>query len=213
MHHNPKITVTALLGKEIIGHETIDMHGNRMHQVASLQDHVVREQLIAAGWTPPQPPQLTAHPDIVMAAEMVYRLRGLDSSDHPLEVSFPCEFAALGKALDFVRGGKRKGWTFIHENRLKVVTAKAPDGTEYEVPTHELGSVRAMKLFNTMADALTNPCAAHTTPMTAARRRALLDRLGARAEGLDGETWDQMVIDATEAAHGIQKPEQQGGAS
>jgi len=40
-------------------------------------------------------------------------------------------------------------------------------------------------------------------PLTSAQRRTLLDRLGARAEGMDGETWDQMVIDAVEAHHGI----------
>ena len=40
-------------------------------------------------------------------------------------------------------------------------------------------------------------------PMSKEQRRILLDHLGARAEGLDGETWDQMVIDAVEAIHGI----------
>ena len=40
-------------------------------------------------------------------------------------------------------------------------------------------------------------------PLTDEQRRRILDKLGAHAEGLDGETWDQMVITATEAAHNI----------
>lgn len=50
-NHN-KITVTPVLGQDLIGFET-DIYGQVAHQVASLQDQIVREQLIAAGWTPP----------------------------------------------------------------------------------------------------------------------------------------------------------------
>jgi hypothetical protein len=50
---NLKITVTPVLGKDLIGHETRDVHGNVMRQVANLQDQIVRKQLIDAGWTPP----------------------------------------------------------------------------------------------------------------------------------------------------------------
>lgn len=42
--------------------------------------------------------------------------------------------------------------------------------------------------------------------LTDEQRREMLDRLGAAAEGLDGDTWDQMVISATERAHGIGDP-------
>ena len=44
-------------------------------------------------------------------------------------------------------------------------------------------------------------------PLSKEHRRALLDQLGDTAEGLDGDTWDQMVIDAVEAAHGIVQKE------
>lgn len=53
MLFQPKITVTPVLGKDLIGHETRDAHGNVMRQVANLQDQIVRKQLIDAGWTPP----------------------------------------------------------------------------------------------------------------------------------------------------------------
>lgn len=48
------ITVTDLQGlnKDVIGVET-NIFGHVARQVASLQDSLVREQLIAAGWTPP----------------------------------------------------------------------------------------------------------------------------------------------------------------
>lgn len=47
-----QITVTSVLGKDLIGFET-NIYGQVAQQVASLQDQIVREQLIAAGWTPP----------------------------------------------------------------------------------------------------------------------------------------------------------------
>lgn len=53
MFQNPKITVTPVQGKDFIGHETTDILGHTMRQVAHLQDKIVREQLISAGWTPP----------------------------------------------------------------------------------------------------------------------------------------------------------------
>lgn len=46
------ITVTAVQGQDLIGFET-NIYGQVAKQVASLQDQIVREQLIAAGWTPP----------------------------------------------------------------------------------------------------------------------------------------------------------------
>ena len=55
MFHNPQITVTALQGRDLIGHETTEIHGQATKQVACLRDQIVREQLIAAGWTPPPP--------------------------------------------------------------------------------------------------------------------------------------------------------------
>lgn len=51
--HRMTITVTPVVGKDVIGHAT-DIWGDVAHQLASLQDRVVREQLIAAGWTPPE---------------------------------------------------------------------------------------------------------------------------------------------------------------
>jgi len=48
----PIVTVTPVLGQDLIGHET-DIYGQVARQVASLQNQIVREQLIAAGWTPP----------------------------------------------------------------------------------------------------------------------------------------------------------------
>lgn len=51
--HRTAITVTPVVGKDVIGHAT-DIFGEVAHQVASLQDSVVRKQLIAAGWTPPE---------------------------------------------------------------------------------------------------------------------------------------------------------------
>jgi len=47
-----KITVKPVLGQDLIGFET-DIYGQVAMQVASLQDQIVRAQLIAAGWTPP----------------------------------------------------------------------------------------------------------------------------------------------------------------
>ena len=47
-----KITVKPVQGKDLIGFET-DIYGQVAMQVASLQDQIVRDQLIAAGWTPP----------------------------------------------------------------------------------------------------------------------------------------------------------------
>ena len=47
-----QITVTPVLGKDLIGFET-SIYGQVAQQVASLQDQVVRDQLIAAGWGPP----------------------------------------------------------------------------------------------------------------------------------------------------------------
>lgn len=64
--------------------------------MASLQDQIVRNQLIAAGWTPPGAPAGDA---LTKAAEAVYELRGLDSADHPLQETWPKEFEALGAAL------------------------------------------------------------------------------------------------------------------
>lgn len=45
-------TVTPLVGVDTIGFD-LDINGQRMRHVASLQDQVVRDQLVAAGWTPP----------------------------------------------------------------------------------------------------------------------------------------------------------------
>ena len=47
-----KITVKPVQGQDLIGFET-DIYGQVAMQVASLQDQIVRDQLIAAGWTPP----------------------------------------------------------------------------------------------------------------------------------------------------------------
>lgn len=51
---NNRITVTPLVGadKDTIGFVT-DVFGEAAHHVVHLQDQVVRNQLIAAGWTPP----------------------------------------------------------------------------------------------------------------------------------------------------------------
>jgi hypothetical protein len=51
---NNRITVTPLVGKDkdTIGFVT-DVFGEASHHVVHLQDQVVRDQLIAAGWTPP----------------------------------------------------------------------------------------------------------------------------------------------------------------
>ena len=48
----PVVTVTPVLGQDLIGHDT-DIYGQVSRQVANLQDQIVRDQLIAAGWTPP----------------------------------------------------------------------------------------------------------------------------------------------------------------
>jgi len=45
-------TVTPLVGVDTICFE-LDINGQRMRHVASLQDQVVRDHLVAAGWTPP----------------------------------------------------------------------------------------------------------------------------------------------------------------
>ena len=64
----PVVTVTPVLGQDLIGHDT-NIYGHVSRQVAYLQDQIVRDQLIAAGWTPPganphgcpeKEPQLTA---------------------------------------------------------------------------------------------------------------------------------------------------------
>ena len=52
MFQKPIVTVTPVLGQDLIGHDT-DIYGEVARQVASLQDQIVRKQLIAAGWTPP----------------------------------------------------------------------------------------------------------------------------------------------------------------
>lgn len=90
-----KITVKPVLGKDLIGFET-DIYGQVAMQVASLQDQIVRDQLIAAGWTPPGAGHCES---IIKAALAVYMLRGLDSADHPLQETWPKEFEALGAAL------------------------------------------------------------------------------------------------------------------
>ena len=48
----PMVTVTPVLGQDLIGHDT-NIYGHVSRQVANLQDQIVRDQLIAAGWTPP----------------------------------------------------------------------------------------------------------------------------------------------------------------
>lgn len=92
---NLMITVTPVLGKDLIGHET-NIYGEVACQIASLQDQIVRDQLIAAGWTPPGALSCDA---LSKAAKAVYELRELDSSDHPLQETWPKEFEALGAAL------------------------------------------------------------------------------------------------------------------
>lgn len=52
MFKKPMVTVTPALGQDLIGHDT-DIYGQVSRQVANLQDQIVRDQLIAAGWTPP----------------------------------------------------------------------------------------------------------------------------------------------------------------
>lgn len=52
MFQKPVVTVTPVLGQDLIGHDT-DIYGQVARQVANLQDQIVRDQLIAAGWTPP----------------------------------------------------------------------------------------------------------------------------------------------------------------
>lgn len=91
----PMVTVTPVLGQDLIGHDT-DIYGRVSRQVANLQDQIVRNQLIAAGWTPPGPPCCDA---LSKAAKAVYMLRGLDSADLPLEENWPEVFKALGNAL------------------------------------------------------------------------------------------------------------------
>lgn len=91
----PIVTVTPVLGQDLIGHDT-DIYGQVARQVASLQDQIVRKQLIAAGWTPPGAPACDA---LAKAAKAVYELRELDSADHPLQETWPKEFEALGAAL------------------------------------------------------------------------------------------------------------------
>ena len=49
----PVVTVTPVLGQDLIGHDT-DIYGQVSRQVANLQDQIVRDQLIAAGLTPPR---------------------------------------------------------------------------------------------------------------------------------------------------------------
>lgn len=53
MFQKPIVTVKPVLGQDLIGHDT-DIYGEVARQVASLQDQIVRNQLIAAGWTPPE---------------------------------------------------------------------------------------------------------------------------------------------------------------
>lgn len=72
MFKNMMVTVTPVLGKDLIGHET-NIYGQVACQIASLQDQIVRKQLIAAGWTPPSqnPRSGQAHTDqlrILLAA-------------------------------------------------------------------------------------------------------------------------------------------------
>ena len=52
MFPKPVVTVTPVLGQDLIGHDT-NIYGHVSRQVASLQDQIVRDQLIAAGWMPP----------------------------------------------------------------------------------------------------------------------------------------------------------------
>lgn len=49
------ITVTPVTGKDWLGFET-NIYGQVSLQIASLQDQIVRNQLIAAGWMPPGAP-------------------------------------------------------------------------------------------------------------------------------------------------------------
>ena len=67
-----KITVKPVLGKDLIGFET-DIYGQVAMRVASLQDQIVRDQLIAAGWTPPGAGHCES---IIKAALAIYMLRG-----------------------------------------------------------------------------------------------------------------------------------------
>lgn len=56
MNHSPlinRIHVTPIVGADLIGHDT-EIMGHVYRRVASLQDQVVRDQLIKAGWTPPR---------------------------------------------------------------------------------------------------------------------------------------------------------------
>ncbi len=99
-----KITVKPVLGKDLIGFET-DIYGQVVMQVASLQDQIVRDQLIAAGWTPPGAGHCES---IIKAALAIYMLRGLDSADLPLEERWPEVFKALGDALATQQQGTTK---------------------------------------------------------------------------------------------------------
>lgn len=40
-------------------------------------------------------------------------------------------------------------------------------------------------------------------PMTDAQQKLMLSRLFARCDGMDGDTWDILIIEAVEAHHGI----------
>ena len=53
---NNKITVTPVDNKDLIGFQ-VAVFGEMYQQVASLQDQMVRDQLISAGWTPPLGPK------------------------------------------------------------------------------------------------------------------------------------------------------------
>ena len=100
----PMVTVTPVLGQDLIGHDT-NIYGQVSRQVANLQDQIVREQLIAVGWTPPGAGHCES---ITKAARAVYMLRGLDSADLPLEERWPEVFKALGDALATQQQGTTK---------------------------------------------------------------------------------------------------------
>ena len=104
MFQKPVVTVTPVLGQDLIGHDT-NIYGHVSRQVANLQDQIVRDQLIAAGWTPPGAGHCES---IIKAALAIYMLRGLDSADLPLEERWPEVFKALGDALATQQQGTTK---------------------------------------------------------------------------------------------------------
>ncbi len=109
MFQSLKITVTAVLGQDLIGHETMDVHGDAIRRVASLQDQVVRDQLLAAGWAPPG------------ALELARR------EEEPLILQLLVALSRSSPNTDITRSWKEEQWRNMRTEAIAAARARLAD--------------------------------------------------------------------------------------